>query len=24
VQHTEDDVQTYVDAFAGFCGELAG
>ena len=24
VQHTEDDVQKYVDAFHGFCQELAG
>jgi glutamate-1-semialdehyde 2,1-aminomutase len=24
VQHTEDYVQIYVDAFAGFCAELAG
>jgi hypothetical protein len=22
VQHTEEDVQRYVDAFAGFCAEL--
>ena len=22
VQHTEDDVQRYVDAFGGFCAEL--
>jgi len=24
VQHTEGDVQTYVDAFGEFCQELAG
>jgi glutamate-1-semialdehyde 2,1-aminomutase len=24
VQHTEDDVQKYIDAFQGFCQELAG
>ena len=24
VQHTEDDVQKYIDAFEGFCAELAG
>jgi hypothetical protein len=22
VQHTEEDVQRYVDAYAGFCAEL--
>ena len=24
VQHTEDDVRRYIDAYAGFCAELAG
>lgn len=24
VQHTEEDIQKYVDAFGGFCAELAG
>jgi glutamate-1-semialdehyde 2,1-aminomutase len=24
VQHSDDDVRAYVDAFAEFCGELAG
>jgi len=24
VQHSDQDIQTYVDAFAGFCAELAG
>ena len=24
VQHTDDDIHAYVDAFGEFCGELAG
>jgi glutamate-1-semialdehyde 2,1-aminomutase len=24
VQHTEDEIERYLDAFGGFCAELAG